>query len=166
MDLYCFSDLTLFFDGLESLLLPLKWQHSLIPALPPAQKIFMEAPTPFLIGLLLNQQDPGCDLLAKWWRQSLKSTSADSSALFVLALGSKRSVILQRPVEHLPPLPKETCAKLRKGFKTLTEDRVRFLFVCESLKQEMLTLLATLNEFIKEVGDRRLFCVSTKSCRT
>jgi hypothetical protein len=47
-----FSDLSTLFDGIESLLFPLSWQHTLIPALPATRRTFLEAPTPYLIGIL------------------------------------------------------------------------------------------------------------------
>jgi hypothetical protein len=49
-----FSDLSALFDGIESLIFPMSWQHTLIPALPPARTVFLEAPTPYLIGLLVE----------------------------------------------------------------------------------------------------------------
>jgi hypothetical protein len=42
------------FDGIESLLFPLSWQHTLIPALPATRRTFLEAPTPYLIGILVE----------------------------------------------------------------------------------------------------------------
>ena len=50
----CLSDLSALFDGIESLLFPLMWQHTLIPALPPNMTALLEAPTPYLIGLLVE----------------------------------------------------------------------------------------------------------------
>ena len=49
-----FSDLSTLFDGIESLLFPLSWQHTLIPALPATRRTFLEAPTPYLIGILVE----------------------------------------------------------------------------------------------------------------
>ena len=43
------------FDGIESLLFPMTWQHTLIPALPLARTVFLEAPTPYLIGILYSE---------------------------------------------------------------------------------------------------------------
>ena len=49
-----FSELSIFFDAIDSLLFPMTWQHTIIPALPISRKGFLDAPTPYLIGLLLN----------------------------------------------------------------------------------------------------------------
>ena len=49
-----FSDLSALFDAIESLLFPLTWQHTLIPALPPSMTAFLQAPTPYLIGILTD----------------------------------------------------------------------------------------------------------------
>ncbi len=74
------SDLSLFFDGLESLLEPLVWQHSVIPALAPDRLEFLEAPTPFLMGLLLPERlvreegeegEEGEEAFEAWWREEL-----------------------------------------------------------------------------------------------
>ena len=46
--------MSIFFDAIESLLFPMTWQHTIIPALPISRKTFLDAPTPYLIGLLLN----------------------------------------------------------------------------------------------------------------
>ena len=48
------SDLSALFDAIESLLFPLMWQHTLIPALPPNMTALLEAPTPYLIGVLVE----------------------------------------------------------------------------------------------------------------
>ena len=52
---YYSSDLSCLFDGIESLLFPMTWQHTLIPALPLARTVFLEAPTPYLIGILYSE---------------------------------------------------------------------------------------------------------------
>ena len=48
------SDLSALFDAIESLLFPMMWQHTLIPALPPSMIAFLGAPTPYLIGVLVD----------------------------------------------------------------------------------------------------------------
>ena len=48
------SDLSALFDAIESLLFPMTWLHTFIPALPTSMTAFLEAPTPYLIGLLLD----------------------------------------------------------------------------------------------------------------
>ena len=54
MNLIFSSELSIFFDAIDSLLFPMTWQHTIIPALPISRKGFLDAPTPYLIGLLLN----------------------------------------------------------------------------------------------------------------
>lgn len=49
------SDLSCLFDALEALLFPMSWQHTLIPALPLTHRGFLDAPTPYLIGLLVDK---------------------------------------------------------------------------------------------------------------
>lgn len=48
------SDLSCLFDGIECLIFPMTWQHTFIPALPRARTVFLEAPTPYLIGVLIE----------------------------------------------------------------------------------------------------------------
>ena len=48
------SDLSALFDAIESLLFPMTWLHTFIPALPTTMTAFLEAPTPYLIGVLLD----------------------------------------------------------------------------------------------------------------
>ena len=52
--MYFFSDLSALFDAIESLLFQMMWQHTLIPALPPSMIAFLGAPTPYLIGVLVD----------------------------------------------------------------------------------------------------------------
>ena len=52
--IYCSSDLSCLFDGIECLIFPMTWQHTFIPALPRARTVFLEAPTPYLIGVLIE----------------------------------------------------------------------------------------------------------------
>ena len=74
--IFCFlsSDLSLFFDGLESLLEPLTWQHSVIPALSPSRLEFLEAPTPFLMGVLVQQESAEDEEedMERWWEEELR----------------------------------------------------------------------------------------------
>ncbi len=91
------SELSLFFDGLESLLEPLIWQHSVIPALSPQHLEFLEAPTPFLMGLLLqldgkDVDDELVDAAEEWWREELKPIVEADPQCMVLLLRAKGTV--------------------------------------------------------------------------
>lgn len=75
-----FSLLSIIFEGLESLLSPFSWQHSLIPALPTSHLSILEAPTPYVIGLINNspsleaEQSEKVEEAARWediWRSTV-----------------------------------------------------------------------------------------------
>ena len=49
-----YSDLSALFDAIQSLVFPMSWLHTFIPALPVSHRHYVDAPTPYLIGLLTD----------------------------------------------------------------------------------------------------------------
>ena len=50
------------------------WQHSVIPALSPSRLEFLEAPTPFLMGVLVQQESAEDEEedMERWWEEELR----------------------------------------------------------------------------------------------
>ena len=108
------------FDGVESLLQPLSWQHSLVPVLPSSRLGFLEAPTPYLIGLLLSPED--AKDLDKWWRTRLNPIVGRDPDCLVIALGGRysKSKVL-KPTKESLSLPKEIAHDLHRRTKAFNK---------------------------------------------
>lgn len=52
------STLSLCVEALESMLYPFSWQHTFVPILPLDMTDVLDAPAPFLIGVLRSAQNP------------------------------------------------------------------------------------------------------------
>ena len=89
------------FDGVESLLQPFAWQHSLVPVLPSSRLGFLEAPTPYLIGLLLSPDDARD--LDVWWKTRLNPIVGRDPDCLVILLGGpySKSKVLKPTKESL-----------------------------------------------------------------
>ena len=75
------------------------WQHTFIPALPRARTVFLEAPTPYLIGVLI-ESNQGRYIQTLNWRRDRNSprprTPQHTSPTLDLMLGQKTPRLWQK----------------------------------------------------------------------
>eukprot|EP00095_Tigriopus_kingsejongensis_P002715 maker-scaffold809_size94238-snap-gene-0.31 protein:Tk02715 transcript:maker-scaffold809_size94238-snap-gene-0.31-mRNA-1 annotation:"st5 protein" len=117
--------LSCLFDGLEDLLRPFVWQHVLVPILPRSKWTLLEAPTPFLVGVLVESNPgvkgnlwPGVELLRDW-NHVLEPRLAPDKDCLVIALGDgesdRGSIVFKRPQTSSDlPLPRPLLRDLHR----------------------------------------------------
>ncbi|XP_059088840.1 DENN domain-containing protein 2C-like isoform X2 [Tigriopus californicus] len=163
-------DLCATFDSLEDLLHPLLWQHLFIPVLPKSKWDILDAPTPFLIGILLlpnpSQQDCGSMPSKEFetWTQALQPHLIQEEDCLVVALannGHRGSIALKTPGNALDlPLPRPLLLKIHKNLSRLT-------WTDSSYEDKFKVLSKTLASFFSDlIGKTPHQFIIQDSCRS
>ena len=165
MFLFIHSDLSALFDAIQSLLFPMSWLHTFVPALPVSHRHYIDAPTPYLIGLLAaSDQVIMSSQQSKeetFWRQIVDGSYPLDSDCLVVQIEEGRGKILRRPPADFsfPPPVVELLHQRLSYFDFIFNNvesrldreeaaRGKFIILCETFLQMYKTVFGDLVRYI------------------